>query len=293
MRITDAMSLNNVLESEANASQRLNQLTEMASSGLRVSEPSDDPAAYASIVQQDASISTMQARSTAVNTAASNLNLAGDVLDQATDLFAKARAIAVEQSNGTQSATSNAAAAQEVNSLTQQLLALANSQGTSGYLFGGTNTATPPFDSSGNYQGNSGVTHVEVAQGVLAVSNADGAQAFTTAGGRNVFADLQTLSTALSNNDPAAIQASITSIDAASAQVTAAQVSTGEAADRLQSASTAMSTAVTQMQGSVGSLADADMASTASNLEETQTAYQAALQVNKQILSLASAESGG
>jgi flagellar hook-associated protein 3 FlgL len=287
MRITEAMSLNNVLQAEAQASERLAQLTQQASSGLRVSQPSDDPAAYASIVQRDAQIATVQARSTAATTAAGDLDLAGGVLNQATTIFEKLRSLAVQASNGTQSAESRANTGSQVDSLRQQLLALANTQGASGYLFGGTKSTTAPFDSAGNYQGNGGVTHVEVADGVLAVSNASGSQAFTSAGGRDVFADVQALSTALAANDVTGIQASITNLDSSHSQLVAAQVDAGEHADRLRSAGTAMASALTQMQVSRASVRDADMATTISNLQATQTAYQAALQVNKQILSLA------
>jgi flagellar hook-associated protein 3 FlgL len=293
MRITEAMNLNSVLESESRVSERMAQLTQMASSGLRVSQPSDDPAAYASIVQRDSGIATVQARKSAATAAAGDLDLAGSVLNQATSLIQKARALAVEEANGTQDAASRANAATEVDSLRQQLLALANTKGSTAYLFGGTKTGAPPFDSSGNFVGNSGVTHVEIADGVLAVSNANGAQAFGASGGRDVLADLQALSSALSSNDPTAIQASIGNMDASHAQIVAAQVDTGERADRLHSASDAMGAALTQMQVARAPVADADAATTLSNLEAAQTAYQAALQVNKQILSLSLAQAGG
>jgi flagellar hook-associated protein 3 FlgL len=288
MRITDQMNLNSVLSGESRTAQRLATLEQQASTGVRVTQPSDDPVAFASLVQRDASISTITARSSAATSAAGDLDLAGSALDQATTLLQQARAIAVTQSNGTQTASSRAAAAVQIDSIRQQMLALANTRGSSGYLFGGTATQTQPFDSSGNYQGNSGVTHVEVADGVVAVSNASGSQAFTAAGGQDVFQSLQSLSDALNANDPNAVQSTITGIDASHTQVVAAEVDAGEHSDRLHSASDAMSTALTQMQTSRSTVADVDIAQTATNLQATQTAYQAALQVNKQILTLAS-----
>lgn len=295
MRITEAMTLNSVLQSESRASQRMAQLTEQASSGVRVANPSDDPAAFASIVQRDARITTVQARSSAATSAASDLDLAGNALDQATALLDQARAIAVTQSNGTQDPATRALAATQVDSLRDQLLALSNTRGSSGYLFGGTATTSPPFDAAANYHGNNGLTHVEIADGVLAVSNASGQQAFSAAatGGRDVFADLQALSSALSSNNAGAIQGSIGNLDASHAQIVAAQVDTGMRSDRLRSASDAMNNALTQMQTARGSVADADMAATLSNLQASQTAYQAALQVNKQILSLALSQASG
>ena len=292
MRITQAMSLNNVLEAESRAAERMGRLTDMASSGRRVAQPSDDPAAYASIVQRDAVIGGVDARASTAALAATNLDFGENTLDQATTLLEKARALTVEQANGTLTAADRANAAIEMDGLRQQLLGLANTRGPSGFLFGGTKSDSPPFDPSGAFVGNDGATHVEVAEGVLARSNASGAQAFTAAGGRDIFADLKALSTAFSANDLPAIQASLVNLDAAHKQLLGARIDTGERAGRLQSASDAMKSALTLMQAARASESDADAPSTFSNLQASQAAYQQAVLVNKQILSLAFAQNG-
>ncbi len=291
MRITETMRLNDVLQAESLASERLAQLTAMASSGSKVSQPSDDPAAYASIVQRDAQIEIVNARQTAATRAASDLDVAESTLDQATSLIERARAIAVQQANGTLDASSRSGAALEVDTLRKQMIDLGNTRGSNGYLFGGTRTDTPPFDANAIFVGNSDSTQVEVADGVLAVSNASGGTAFKGAAGtgRDVFADLEALSSALTGNDVAAIQASLTNLDASHTQLVSARIDAGERAARLHSASDAMSSALTQMQTARAAEANADPATVFSSLQAAQIAYQQALQVNKQILSLASA----
>jgi flagellar hook-associated protein 3 FlgL len=281
------MTLNTVLQSESVAAQRMNQLSNEASSGLAVSQPSDDPAAYASIVTRTAQISTVEGRSEAVKVAAGDLNLAESTLDQAGTLMSEASQVAIEASNGTMTASDRANAATQVNSILQQMVGLANTKGSSGYLFGGTKNNTPPFDSSGNFSGNDTVTQVEVADGVLAVSNANGATAFTAEGGTNVFSALQGLATALTGNDLTGIQSSVQTLSSAQTQLISARVDAGESAARLTSAGDAMTSALTQMQISLGDVQDADSATTFSNLTASQNAYQQALQVNKQVLSMA------
>jgi flagellar hook-associated protein 3 FlgL len=285
MRITQQMMLTSALESDASVTARMSQLSQQASTGLKVSQASDDPAAWASIQQVHAQMGIVKARSDAATRASGDLSLAESTLDAANNLVTQAQTLAVEGANGTQNAASRANLANQVNSLVQQLVALANTRGSSGYLFGGTATSTPPVDRTGTFQGNSGVTHVEIADGVLAVSNADGAAAFSAAGGRNPFADLQSLATALSSNDVAGIQASMANLQTSSAQILAARVDTGLSASRLSSAATVMSNTISQLTVESGNLGDADMASTLTNLTAAQTAYQAALTVNKQILS--------
>jgi flagellar hook-associated protein 3 FlgL len=287
MRITQSMMLNTALEAEATDTSRMAQLSQEASSGLAVSQPSDDPATWASIQNNQAEMGIIQARSTAASRAAGDLNLAESTLDSAGNLVTQAQSLAVEGANGTESDASRSDLATQVTSILQQLVALANTRGSSGYLFGGTNTNTPPVDSNGNYQGNADVTQVQIADGVLAVSNADGASAFSTLnGGRDVFADLQSLATALSSNDTAGIQASIGNLQTSNAQLVSARIATGLSAGRLTSASTVMSSALTQMQVEQANMQDADAPTTLSNLEAAQTAYEAALQVNRQILTV-------
>jgi flagellar hook-associated protein 3 FlgL len=293
MRITEAMMLNTALENQATAASTMAQLTQEASSGLRVAQPSDDPVAWADIQQQDSTMAVLQARSTATTRAGGDLNLAESTLSEATDLLTQAQSIAVTGANGTETAASRADAATQVASLTQQLVALANTRGSSGYLFGGTASNAPPFDSSGAFHGNDQTTSVEIADGVTATSNASGADAFTAAGGTDVFAALQGLATALSSNNPAAIQASIATIGTATTQLTTARVNTGLSASVLTSASTAIASAVTQIQVSVASEADADAPSTLSNLQAAQTSFQAAIDVNKSVLSESLAAIGG
>lgn len=292
MRITEQMTLNTVLQSESGAAQRMARLSGQAASGLRVQSPSDDPTAYASLVQQDAQIGVATARQSAAGIAANNLSLAETTLDQASTLVQQAQSLATEAANGTQNASSRAASAAQVDGLRQQLLGLANTRGSTGYLFGGTKTQTAPFDSNANFVGNDGSTHVEIADGVLATSNPSGAQAFTSAGGRDVFADLQALSTALSNNDTAGIQTAIGSLSSSYNQVLSARVDAGERAGRLQSAGDAMSNALTQMQVSRAGVADIDAPTTFSNLQAAQLAFQQAIAVNQQVLSTAFAKTG-
>lgn len=286
MRITDGMRLNDALASEARTSEQLYNLTQQASSGYKINQPSDDPAGYASVVTIESRIASLQARATAATQASSDLSTADDVLSSGNDLLVQAKQIAISMSNGSVDASSRATAATQVDGLFQQLLSVANTQGANGYLFGGTATGSPPFDASGNFVGNSGTTTIEVADGITAPTNVSGADAFTAAGGSDIFADLKNLSTALSSNNVPGITAAIDQMTSDASQLVAAQVSAGTMTDRLQSSSTAISNALTNEQTDLANTQDADVAQVYSQFEASQTSYQSALSVTRQILSL-------
>lgn len=287
MRVTDAMRVRSALSGEGTASSRLNDLTRMASSGVKVAAPSDDPNAYARIAKADGQITLMGARQSNLDQASSNLSVADTSLSSAADLILRAHTIALQMSNGSLNASDRAEAASEVDGIRQQLLTIANTKGPNGYIFGGTATGSPPFDvTTGAFTGNDNVISVEVADGVTAAANPSGAKAFTATGGRDIFADLSAFSTALSANDLTGINSAMSQLDADRSQVVGAQVNVGVMTDRLTSASSVISNALLQVKQGRAADSDIDAPTVLSNLTATQTAYEQALAVTKQILSM-------
>jgi len=294
MRITESIRINTALAGEETASSRLNDLTRMSSSGVKVDAPSQDPAAYSRIVRADGQITLMTARQDTVDRAAGDLNLADSMLSSAGDLVQQAHSLALQMANGSMSASDRASAATQIQGIRSQLIAVANTKGANGYIFGGTKTGTPPFDATtGAFSGNNQVMNVEVADGVTAASNASGANAFTAAGGSDVLADLDNFATALSSNNLTGITSAISQLDADQSQVVGARVAVGITTDRLTSASDVIGSALTQVKMARSADADIDAPQVLSDLTETQTAYEQALSVTKQILSLSSFTSGG
>ena len=293
MRVTDAMRLHSALGGEATASSRLNDLTRMASSGLKVDAPSQDPAAYSRIVRADGQITLLSARQTTLDQAADGLNIADSALSSAADLVQQAHSIALEMANGTMSASDRATAAQQITGIRDQLLAIANTKGTNGYIFAGTATSTQPFDpTTGAFSGNDNVISVEVADGVTAASNASGARAFTVAGGSDVFADLATFATDLSTNNVAGISNAVSQLNADHSQVVGARVNVGVLTNRLTTASDVISSSLVQIKQARSTDSDIDAPTVLSNLTATQTAYEQSLAVTKQILSMTTLAQG-
>jgi flagellar hook-associated protein 3 FlgL len=285
MRITDNMQLTQAIAGQQTSSANLYKLSAEASSGKKINAPSDDPAAYAQVVSTQAQISRMNARQTTIALTTSDLSSADGALSSAGDLLTQAQSLAVEAANGTETAASRAATAQQIDQIQNQLLALANTKGSSGYLFGGTATGTAPFSSTGTFNGNAQTTSIEIADGVTAQSNVSGADAFTAAGGTDVFAALSAFSTALKSNNTTGINNAITSMQSANSQVLAARVSAGTMESRMQSATSVITNALTTATTTLQSEQGADVAQVYSELSAAQTSYQASISVNSEILS--------
>lgn len=288
MRITDNMRTAASLAGTAKASERLMNAARVASSGMRVEKPSDDPTAYAQTVKHDAHLAMLKARTESADRAKGDLDVAESALAASTDLMVRAKEIALSGANGGLDAAARANLAEEVEGLRQSLLGYANSKGATGYLFGGTRTDVPPFDAAANFGGNDATTKIEVGNGVTANGNTSGARAFTAAGGADLFANLANLATALRNNDLVGIQTSIGTMDDGHKQLVAAQVDAGLASRRLGSASEIMQSSSTLIQAARARESEADPTTAYSDLVSAKGAYERSLSITRELLSISS-----
>jgi flagellar hook-associated protein 3 FlgL len=288
MRITESMKYANVLENLSTTTTRLARANQVASSGVAVQDPSDDPTAWSLVQRLDARVSLGTSRSTTLRSAASDLDTAEGALASGTDLIVRAKEIAVAMSNGSVAPADRKSAAVEVDAIRNQLLALANTKGANGYLFGGNETTSPPFDTNANFVGDDGVRNLELSESKTARSNVSGARAFTVLGGRDLFADLAQLSQDLNANNVAGVTSALGTLDSDHQQIVAARIDAGTQSGVLSSAADMTDSLVVQLRASRSGAGDADVASAYSELTAAQQAYEAALAVTQRVLSVGS-----
>ncbi len=286
MRVTDGMRQSNLVRTLDQLSQAQQEASNRALTGNRVNKPSDDPAAAAELARIRASQAQTDAGLKAASSAESDLTLSESVLAQANDLFTSARELAQQGANATLDANTRATMANQVGLLKQQLLGIANTKGQNGYLFGGSQTQNQPFDASGSFSGDDDAHVVDLGTGTPTAVNVSGARAFTAAGGRNVFDDLDALQTALRNNDQTAISNTFAGLEAARSQVVAVQADAGLRIDKLQTTEDVLTQAKTVLSTRQQSVAGADQYQAYSDLVTLGQSLEQAVGVAKQILSL-------
>ena len=284
MRVSDNMSIDTVSRNIAGAEARQLAASREASSGARINAPSDDPVGAAHLARIQASIDTTASFRQTISTVQGDVALSESTLASASSVMDRAQEIAMQGANDSLSASDRASLATEVSSLREQLISLANTKGSFGYLFGGTANAAPPFDTTGAFVGNSNPHTVEIAPGLTLDTQVDGAKAFTLAGGRDVFADLTALSTALNANDGAAVSATVNSLDTSRRQIVAARSDAGDKLNRLATADTVHDQVDSALQSQRHDLADADPAASYSRLMTAQQSLTSAISVARTTL---------
>ncbi len=208
----------NTLAATQQITAKLTTLNAQAATGQQFANVSDDPTAALSILSHGDVEQRLGAHLGNIQTATTALNTSVSALQQVNDIFSQAKAIGIEASSSVNDPTAFTALAQQVNSLINNLVSVANTQNNGTYVFGGGASTTRPYDvtsqdAAGNIQG---VSYKGDSAGTSAIV-ADGQQVELYYPGNQIFQQ--------QNRQPATFQGSTgatpgTGIDSATGQAT-------------------------------------------------------------------------
>ncbi len=305
MRISNNLFTNDLLTQMNQLQSQQLQLQNETTTGLKVTLPEDDPSAMGQALdlqsQSDANTqyqsNITQLQSTAT-TAASAMSSLQTITTQAAEIATEA--------GGVTSSTQLSTYATQVGSLIQEALQAANTQDSQGnYIFGGTLNNQPPFvattDASGNvtavaYQGNTDASQSLIGPGQTVSVQVPGANT-TGSGptglladsrsGADLFSDLISLQQNLSSGNTSAIASTNTpNLTKDEDNIVSNVAQNGVLQSTLQAASTAATQMGTTLTTQTSNLTGADLATTLTQLDQTETALQAAMQSGVMIMNL-------
>lgn len=260
--------------------QQANQAIQEISTGKKVNQPSDDPAAVAGLIVNNAETSDVNTYLSNISTLQGSLQEADSTLNSVVTALTQAISVGTEGASSGLNQTDLNALAQQVNGIQQQILEYANQSFQGNYLFAGTAVNTTPFvaDSSSpsgvSYQGNSDVNSVEIGDGQTVPANLPGNQLFT-ASGSDVFQALSDLSSALSGGSNVANAES--EVQNAFNYINAQRTFYGTTLDRLNTATSFLNQESLQLSDEQNNLVGVDMSTAATQLSQSETALDAAM----------------
>ena len=274
---------------------RISQDEQQISSGVRVSQASDDPSAVSSILDYQEEIDRVTQVQTNLNTASTTASAADTALQSAATLLDQLVSIGSEGASTTTSAGAQASLASQVQQIAQEVVGLANTTSQGRYVFGSDGATTQPYtfdwtvpkgvvqnstaantsvlrDASGNQ-----ITPALTAQQIFDVQSPPG----TSANG-NVFQAIYDLGTALllPNNAPStqtAIANATQEIQNAVTQIGQVTTTYGDTENWITNAKTDASNRLVTLQTGLSSLQDTDVAEAATQLSTDNTALEASL----------------
>ncbi|HFE3326997.1 TPA: flagellar hook-associated protein FlgL, partial [Escherichia coli] len=182
MRVTTQQTYVSMTQSFNNLSGDLAHVVEQMATGKQILQPSDDPIAATRITQLNRQQSAIEQYQSNIDSASAGLSQQESILDGVNNSLLAVRDDLLEAANGTNTADSLASLGQDIESLTESMVAALNYQDEDGhYVFGGTINDQPPIvavDDDGDgvtdsysYQGNSDHRQTTVSNGVEVDTN--------------------------------------------------------------------------------------------------------------------------
>lgn len=276
---------------------QMQQTQTEVSSGFSVQQPSDNPGEIAEILQLQGDIGQNQQIQSNLNSVSSQLGTADSSLETALQAVESATSLGTQGATSTASADERTNLAQQVSGILQTLVGVANTNIDGQYIFSGDQGTQPMYQlDAGQPNGVKQLftttatqtvvdvngTQIAIAKTAQQIFDAQDANGNPTTG--NVFAAVNSLATALQNNDQAGIAQAVTNLQSADQYLNDQLAFYGQAEDSVSNASTLAQKFQTQDQSSLSQLQDANVASDAIQLNQEQVQNQAALSAESSLL---------
>jgi len=151
MRVTNKMMTDTVSDNLFKKVGQLLKSQDMLSSGKRINMPSDDPIGMGKVLDYRKTLCTIDQYGKNIAHGETWLNLTDSVLDSICESCIRAKELALSQVNATVNADDMKIVAEEVKSIYDFVLQLANTKLGKSYIFAGHKTDTPPFSRDADY----------------------------------------------------------------------------------------------------------------------------------------------
>jgi flagellar hook-associated protein 3 FlgL len=275
---------------------RLQNVSQQLSSGLRISEASDDPDEIAPLLQLRADLAGNTQVTSNLGMAQTDAQAADSALGSAIQLMDQANTLGAQGASSTTDASTRQSLAGQVESLLDQMVETSQTTVQGRFIFSGDADDAPAYQvdlsaPNGVDQLASAASTRQIedpaggsfaasltAQEIFGTTNADG-----SAASDNVFAALNSLRLGLLNNDTGQITSSIALIQNATDHLNVEEAFYGNVEQRITDATNYASNYNTTLQTQVGQIQDADAVSAALELTQDNTQLQAAFEMQAKL----------
>lgn len=178
MRISDKMQQNQVLNNLNKNRSELSNLQNQASSLKKITKPSDDPTGVARIMQNRTDSANMTQFERNIFLGKSFLETTETALAQMGDSIVRAKELALQAANDTNTGMPREMIASEVEQIYNSIVELSNRRFGDRFIFAGHKTTQPPFTKEGKYTGDNGQIQIQNLEGQFMPVNLVGSQVF-------------------------------------------------------------------------------------------------------------------
>lgn len=287
MRITNNMLINNMMNNIGNNLMRMDKYQSQLATGKKIQVPSDDPVVAARALKLRTDVSEVEQYKSNIKDAQSWMDITETTLSSIGDVLHRARELAVEGANGSQSADDQMKINAEAEQLRAQLIHLANTTYAGRYIFSGYSTDKGFIDeSTGKFAidvsnsekiryeiGIGDDININVPGGDLFNGGADAAEGSTG----KMVQDFDSFLSALNSNDYEAVDAMIGTFDEDIDNLLRVRADVGARQNRLDLTADRLDSDTINFTKLMSENEDVDEAETIMNLKNEENVYRASL----------------
>lgn len=237
LRVTANMMSNQVLR---NLNRNLNKMADLQnqqSTGLKLNKPSDDPVGVTYALRYRSELSANDQYQRNVDTALGWLDITDSVMSQAEDVMNRLKELSVQGSTGTNPQTALNSIEAELQELKKQLSDLGNTQINGKFIFNGQTYDIQPYNAANPAADitDTGSVEYTVGRGVTFQINTSGNDFFGEQGGAdNVFNIIDKLSIAMKNSEFEDIANEVRNIESRLNKMVSVHAETGARTNRVE-----------------------------------------------------------
>jgi flagellar hook-associated protein 3 FlgL len=277
MRVSNQLMADSIKANLYKQARQLFKTQEHIATGKRINRPSDDPIGIGQVLGYRKRLASMKQYTENITNAKLHIDTTERILESVTTFLAEAKKIAADPNPEMRDSF-----AQQVTTIREQILQMANSQINGTYIFAGDRTDTQPFDSAGFYAGDTGSKDFSIGENLQIDLVADGSRVFQ--GASDLFTVLTQLHTALQAGDTGAITDQIIPLSDAIEQIKIVRVENAGRYKRLEATEQHYAHFKVNVEDLLSGTEDADMAEAIIDLKVQQIAYESTLATSAKII---------
>jgi flagellar hook-associated protein 3 FlgL len=281
MRVANRYIFESVKYNLANISEELSKANEIATTGKKINNLSDDPVGLTQSLTIQSDLAGIEQMGRNIDFGNSWLNASESALTSVETILSDTKALCVQMANGTIGADQRSAAAETVQNNLEEIVSLANANVAGNYIFSGTKTDTIPFDQDGNYYGDNNGFAIKISKNSTIEIGNDGDAVFGT-----LFNTLIDLKDALQSNDVDGIQDAMNNLDSHFDDISAKISDVGSKMNRMEIKNKIYQDLNFTNTERLSNLEDADIAEAVMNVKAAELTYQAALASSSKVMTL-------
>jgi flagellar hook-associated protein 3 FlgL len=282
MRITQSEVYRNFMSDIETLSNSASRFSRQVSSGKKLTQLKDSPSGSAELVSMTKAASDIDQYRSNSDKGSLYLNVADSALNEVSNLISSIYDKGSQASADTVNPDARAALANDVRTLREQIVTLANSQVNGRYLFAGSLVMDPPFElasDSVSYNGDSSTNTISVEKGTEVQMNFAGDAVFGS-----IFSSISSLLAGIDGDDTTSIRSALGQFASVLSGLGQVRAQVGTNMNLLSSVQTRLDTQEMSLKEQRSKVEDADMAQAVVQMNQTQTALQTAMSAGGTVL---------